>query len=75
MDYKIAYVFLGFAGHITNQYNTCLWELVKSGKTEKEALEILKVIISSSPSSGICICVGIHVFIFSLFCENSYIQL
>lgn len=28
--------------HITNQYNTCLWELVKSGKTEKEALEILK---------------------------------
>ncbi|KAG6787295.1 hypothetical protein POTOM_008934 [Populus tomentosa] len=45
--------------HITNQYNTCLWELVKSGKTEKEALEILKVLISSSPS-GICICVGIH---------------
>ncbi|KAJ6686939.1 hypothetical protein OIU79_016644 [Salix purpurea] len=28
--------------HITNQHNTCLWELVKSGKTEKEALDILK---------------------------------
>ncbi|CAK7348897.1 unnamed protein product [Dovyalis caffra] len=28
--------------HITNQYSTCLCKLVKSGKTEKEALDILK---------------------------------
>ncbi|XP_058005111.1 tRNA(His) guanylyltransferase 2 isoform X6 [Hevea brasiliensis] len=28
--------------HANNQYNTCLWKLVESGKTEKEAQEILK---------------------------------
>ncbi|PKA52168.1 tRNA(His) guanylyltransferase 2 [Apostasia shenzhenica] len=28
--------------HINNQYNTCFWMLVKSGKTEKEAQELLK---------------------------------
>ncbi|KAM3359802.1 hypothetical protein P3S68_019513 [Capsicum galapagoense] len=28
--------------HISNQYNTCLWKLVFSGKSEKEAKEILK---------------------------------
>ncbi|XP_015073810.1 tRNA(His) guanylyltransferase 1-like isoform X1 [Solanum pennellii] len=28
--------------HISNQYNTCLWRLVFSGKSEKEAKEILK---------------------------------
>lgn len=28
--------------HTNNQYNTCLWKLVESGKTEKEAQEILK---------------------------------
>ncbi|KAF9618438.1 hypothetical protein IFM89_001161 [Coptis chinensis] len=28
--------------HNSNQYNTCLWELVKSGKTKTEAQDILK---------------------------------
>ncbi|XP_037432491.1 tRNA(His) guanylyltransferase 2-like isoform X1 [Triticum dicoccoides] len=28
--------------HINNQYNTCFWALVKSGKTEKEAHQALK---------------------------------
>ncbi|CAM0880632.1 unnamed protein product [Alopecurus aequalis] len=28
--------------HINNQYNTCFWMLVKSGKTEKEAQQNLK---------------------------------
>ncbi|XP_052197705.1 tRNA(His) guanylyltransferase 2-like isoform X3 [Diospyros lotus] len=28
--------------HIKNQYYTCLWKLIKSGKTEVEAQEILK---------------------------------
>ncbi|WCJ41181.1 tRNA(His) guanylyltransferase 1 [Euphorbia peplus] len=28
--------------HVNNQYNTCLWKLVESGKTEREAQEILK---------------------------------
>ncbi|KAJ8766825.1 hypothetical protein K2173_008379 [Erythroxylum novogranatense] len=28
--------------HVTNQYNTCFWMLVKSGKTNDEACEILK---------------------------------
>ncbi|KAJ8544101.1 hypothetical protein K7X08_028612 [Anisodus acutangulus] len=28
--------------HISNQYNTCLWKLVLSGKSEKEAKEIFK---------------------------------
>ncbi|KAG8044831.1 hypothetical protein GUJ93_ZPchr0388g2756 [Zizania palustris] len=28
--------------HINNQYNTCFWLLVKSGKTEKEAQQALK---------------------------------
>ncbi|CAN4088572.1 unnamed protein product [Withania somnifera] len=28
--------------HINNQYNTCLWKLMLSGKSEKEAKEILK---------------------------------
>ncbi|KAJ0039900.1 hypothetical protein Pint_26994 [Pistacia integerrima] len=28
--------------HTNNQYSTCLWMLIKSGKTEKEAEEILK---------------------------------
>ncbi|KAJ4832535.1 tRNA-His guanylyltransferase [Turnera subulata] len=27
--------------HVTNQFNTCLWMLVRSGKTEAEAREIL----------------------------------
>ncbi|RWW20477.1 hypothetical protein GW17_00015416 [Ensete ventricosum] len=30
-------------GHINNQYNTCFWMLVKSGKTQREAQELLKV--------------------------------
>ncbi|KAG0461241.1 hypothetical protein HPP92_021538 [Vanilla planifolia] len=29
-------------GHINNQYNTCFWKLVQSGKSEKEAQELLK---------------------------------
>jgi tRNA(His) 5'-end guanylyltransferase len=29
--------------HTTNQYSTCFWMLVKSGKSENEAREILKV--------------------------------
>ncbi|XP_010922243.1 tRNA(His) guanylyltransferase 2 isoform X1 [Elaeis guineensis] len=28
--------------HINNQYNTCFWNLVNSGKTEREAQEFLK---------------------------------
>ncbi|KAK1305863.1 tRNA(His) guanylyltransferase 1 [Acorus calamus] len=28
--------------HINNQYNTCFWMLVKSGKTEHEAQQVLK---------------------------------
>ncbi|KAG0461237.1 hypothetical protein HPP92_021177 [Vanilla planifolia] len=28
--------------HINNQYNTCFWKLVQSGKSEKEAQELLK---------------------------------
>ncbi|GMH40928.1 hypothetical protein BSKO_08832 [Bryopsis sp. KO-2023] len=28
--------------HVNNQYNTCFWALVKSGKTPKESQEILK---------------------------------
>ncbi|KAK8963579.1 tRNA(His) guanylyltransferase 1 [Platanthera guangdongensis] len=28
--------------HINNQYNTCCWMLIKSGKSEKEAQELLK---------------------------------
>ncbi|XP_015581517.1 tRNA(His) guanylyltransferase 1 isoform X2 [Ricinus communis] len=28
--------------HVSNLYNTCLWKLVESGKTEREAQEILK---------------------------------
>lgn len=35
---------LSFAGHINNQYNTCFWELVKSGKSEREAQNFLKVL-------------------------------
>nr|XP_009760409.1 PREDICTED: tRNA(His) guanylyltransferase 1-like isoform X2 [Nicotiana sylvestris] len=30
--------------HTSNLYNTCLWKLVVSGKSEKEAKEILKVL-------------------------------
>ncbi|GFZ12924.1 tRNAHis guanylyltransferase [Actinidia rufa] len=29
--------------HVRNQYNTCLWMLIRSGKTEREAREILKL--------------------------------
>uniref|UniRef100_A0A0A9CPA3 Thg1 C-terminal domain-containing protein n=1 Tax=Arundo donax TaxID=35708 RepID=A0A0A9CPA3_ARUDO len=32
--------------HSGNQYNTCFWMLVKSGKSEKEAHEILKGTLS-----------------------------
>ncbi|OAY75993.1 tRNA(His) guanylyltransferase 1 [Ananas comosus] len=32
--------------HINNQYNTCFWMLVKSGKTEREAQEMLKGMLS-----------------------------
>ncbi|XP_020095728.1 tRNA(His) guanylyltransferase 1-like isoform X2 [Ananas comosus] len=32
--------------HINNQYNTCFWMLVKSGKTEREAQEMLKGTLS-----------------------------
>ncbi|KAL2528077.1 tRNA(His) guanylyltransferase 1 [Forsythia ovata] len=28
--------------HLSNQYNTCLWELIRNGKSETEAQEILK---------------------------------
>ena len=30
-------------GHANNQYETCFWMLVKSGKTISEAQEVLKV--------------------------------
>ncbi|XP_073294213.1 tRNA(His) guanylyltransferase 1-like isoform X4 [Primulina huaijiensis] len=29
--------------HLSNQYNTCLWQLIKCGKPEKEAQEMLEV--------------------------------
>lgn len=35
-----------FAGHINNQYNTCFWMLVKSGKSKSEAQGCLKVVVS-----------------------------
>lgn len=44
MVQNISYMFSFLAGHTNNQYNTCLWKLVESGKTEKEAQEILKVL-------------------------------
>ncbi|KAL6556898.1 hypothetical protein OROHE_006774 [Orobanche hederae] len=31
--------------HLSNQYDTCYWELIKSGKSEKEAKEMLKVFL------------------------------
>lgn len=34
-----------FAGHINNQYNTCFWMLVKSGKSKNEAQGCLKVVL------------------------------
>lgn len=34
----------GWAGHINNQYNTCFWMLVKSGKTKTQSQDYLKVI-------------------------------
>ena len=36
-------VFSICVGHINNQYNTCFWMLVKSGKTTREAQSKLKV--------------------------------
>lgn len=36
----------GFSGHINNQYNTCFWMLVKSGKSKSEAQAYLKVLNS-----------------------------
>ena len=41
---SIIHVFC-FLGHINNQYNTCFWMLVKCGKTEEEAQEVLKVLV------------------------------
>ena len=37
-----AFIFLN-SGHINNQYNTCFWTLVKSGKSKSEAQKTLKV--------------------------------
>lgn len=37
---------LDLAGHVNNQYETCLWMLIKHGKSENEAQEILKVLIA-----------------------------
>ncbi|KAL6550175.1 hypothetical protein OROMI_020663 [Orobanche minor] len=31
--------------HLSNQYDTCYWELIKSGKSEKEAKEMLKAFL------------------------------
>ncbi|RZC74349.1 hypothetical protein C5167_049829 [Papaver somniferum] len=41
MDYKLATAF-SFVGHINNQYNTCFWKLIESGKTKSEAQDRLK---------------------------------
>lgn len=38
---------LHVAGHINNQYNTCFWMLVKSGKSKSEAQRTLKVLFST----------------------------
>lgn len=35
---------LRIVGHINNQYNTCFWMLVKSGKSKSEAQDYLKVV-------------------------------
>ncbi|KAL8168237.1 hypothetical protein V2J09_009736 [Rumex salicifolius] len=32
----------GMRGHINNQYNTCFWTLVKSGRSKSEAQKYLK---------------------------------
>ncbi|KAI3973053.1 hypothetical protein MKX01_019711, partial [Papaver californicum] len=41
IDYELASVF-SFVGHINNQYNTCFWKLIESGKTKSEAQDRLK---------------------------------
>ncbi|PHT31904.1 tRNA(His) guanylyltransferase 2 [Capsicum baccatum] len=51
--------------HIGNQYNTCLWKLVFSGKSEKEAKEILKLARSSINSMDTC-----HLSLAKAFLEN-----
>lgn len=42
-----------FLGHSENQYNTCLWMLIKSGKSEREAHEILKVCMINDSFSNL----------------------
>ncbi|KAL6583186.1 hypothetical protein OROMI_005264 [Orobanche minor] len=37
-----SYLLCIYGGHLNNQYDTCFWQLMKSGKTEKEAEEMLK---------------------------------
>ncbi|KAL6552207.1 hypothetical protein OROGR_008361 [Orobanche gracilis] len=37
-----SYLLCIYGGHLNNQYDTCFWQLMKSGKTEKEAKEMLK---------------------------------
>lgn len=45
--YDLTFICCEFSGHINNQYNTCFWMLVKSGKSNMEAQTILKVLFSS----------------------------
>ena len=39
---KLKFIIL-LAGHTNNQYNTCLWQLIKSGKSKEEAQATLRV--------------------------------
>lgn len=50
----------GLAGHMNNQYSTCFWMLIKSGKTEREAEEFLKVLIIEF---CLCLCVSLSLYI------------
>ena len=60
---SIIHVFC-FLGHINNQYNTCFWMLVKCGKTEEEAQEVLKVLV-----------LFIYLFIYFYLCIYIYIYI
>jgi hypothetical protein len=44
ISYLICGPYLCLSGHINNQYNTCFWMLVKSGKSEQETQLSLKVV-------------------------------
>lgn len=69
----------GLAGHTNNQYSTCFWMLIKSGKTEREAEEFLKVLIIDSACVCVCLCICILFILieisFSDSCVCMYVSL